>query len=73
MPVNAAHLTAPLLMVSGSNDPSQRNADNIFAHAPVEPRNEHVMVDADHLGTPAASTSAVLSWLKKLAPSRLAQ
>jgi esterase/lipase len=73
MPVNAAHLTAPLLMVSGSNDQSQRNADNIFARAPLDPRNEQLMVEADHLGTPAASTSAVLSWLKGLAPSRLAQ
>jgi esterase/lipase len=73
MPVNAAHLTAPLLMVSGSNDQSQRDADNIFARAPLDPGNEHLTVEADHLGTPAASTSAVLSWLKGLAPSRLAQ
>jgi esterase/lipase len=66
MPENAAHLTAPLLMVSGSNDPSQRNADNIFARVPFDPRNKHVMVEADHLGTPVASAAAVLSWLKML-------
>jgi len=59
MPENAAHLTAPLLMVSGSNDPSQRNADNIFARVPFDPRNKHVMVEADHLGTPVASAAAV--------------
>ena len=66
MPENAAHLTAPLLMVSGSNDPTQRNADNIFAHVPFDPRNKHVTVEADHLGTPAASAAAVLSWLKMM-------
>jgi len=73
MSENAAHLTAPLLMVSGSNDPTQSNAGNIFARAPFDPRNEHVAVEADHLGTPAASATAVLSWLKMLAHSGLDQ
>src|SRR4029077_9379128 len=66
MPENAAHLTAPLLIVSGNNDPTQSNAGNIFAHAPFDPRNEHVTVEADHRATPAASAAAVLSWLKML-------
>ena len=73
MPENAAHLTAPLLMVSGNNDPTQRNADNIFAHVPLDPSNRHVTLEADHLGTPAASVAAVLSWLKILAHSGLDQ
>src|SRR6516225_7867117 len=73
MPENAAHLTAPLLMVSGNNDPTQRNADNIFAHVRFDPRNKNVTVEADHLGTPAASVAAVLSWLKILAHSGLDQ
>jgi esterase/lipase len=73
MPDNAAHLTAPLLMVSGTNDPTQSNAGNIFARAPFDPHNEHATVEADHLGTPAASTDTVLSWLKALAHSGLAQ
>jgi esterase/lipase len=67
MPENAAHLTAPLLMVSGNNDPTQRNADNIFARVPSDPRNKHVTVEADHLGTPAVSIAIVLAWLKALA------
>lgn len=67
MPANAAHLTAPLLMVSGSADPSQRNADGIFARAPRDPRNKHVMVQSDHIGTPAAAAAAVMAWLKSLA------
>jgi esterase/lipase len=73
MPENAAHLTAPLLMVSGSNDPTQGNAGNIFARAPFDPRNKHVTVEADHLSTPAASAAVVLAWLKALAHSDLAQ
>ena len=66
MSENAAHLTAPLLMVSGTNDATQGNADKIFAHVPFDPRNKHVMVEADHMGTPAASAAVVLSWLKML-------
>jgi esterase/lipase len=73
MPENAAHLTAPLLMVSGSNDPTQNNAANIFAHVPFDPRNKHVTVEADHRGTPIASTAAVLSWLQMVANSGLAR
>jgi esterase/lipase len=73
MPKNAAHLTAPLLMVSGKDDPTQKTADNIFAQAPSDPRNEHVMVEADHLGTPAASVATVSSWLKMLAHPSLAR
>ena len=51
----------------------KENADNIFAHVPLDPRNKHVTVEADHLGTPAASVAAVLSWLKILAHSGLDQ
>src|SRR5215472_5879128 len=70
---NAAHITARLLMVSGNNDPTQRNADNIFAHVPLDPRNRHVTLKADHLDTPAASVAAILSWLKILPHSGLDQ
>jgi esterase/lipase len=66
MPVNAAHLTAPLLMVSGSDDPSQTNADDIFARVPTSSANKHVTVAADHLGTPAAASATVLTWLQGL-------
>ncbi len=68
MPANAAHLTAPLLMVSGNADLSQRDADGIFARAPHDPRNKHVIVQSDHIGTPAAATATVVSWLKSLGP-----
>jgi esterase/lipase len=68
MQVNAAHLSAPLLIVSGNNDPTQSNTGNIFARAPADLRNKHVTVAADHLGTPNASTATVLAWLKALTP-----
>jgi hypothetical protein len=47
-------------------NPTQRNAGNIFARAPSGPRNKHVTVEADHMGTPAASIDIVLAWLKTL-------
>ena len=37
MPANAAHLTAPLLIVSGSDDRTQRGIGAIFARAPHDP------------------------------------
>jgi esterase/lipase len=66
MPANAAHLTAPLLIVSGSNDKTQRDIGAVFARAPHDPRNAHVTVPSDHIGTPTASIAAVVAWLKSL-------
>jgi esterase/lipase len=67
MTVNAAHLTAPLLMVSGTKDTTQRSTGEVFARAPANPHNSRVMVASDHMGTPAASTAPVVAWLKSLA------
>jgi hypothetical protein len=66
MPANAAHLTAPLLIVSGTDDRTQRGVGSIFARAPHDLRNAHVTVPSDHKGTPDASTAAVVAWLKSL-------
>jgi esterase/lipase len=63
---NAARLTAPLLIVSGSADPTQRGIGAVYALAPHESHNAHVTVDSDHLGTPNAATAAVVAWLKSL-------
>ena len=63
---NAARLTAPLLIVSGSADPTQRGIDAVYAHAPHDPHNAHVTVNSDHIGTPNAATAAVVAWLKNL-------
>ena len=61
---NAARLTAPLLIVSGSADPTQRGIDAVYARAPHDPHNAHVTVNSDHIGTPNAATAAVVAWLK---------
>lgn len=63
---NVAGLTAPLLLISGDNDPTQRAASALFARVPPRPFNRYVNVVADHLGTPAASRDVILSWLADL-------
>ena len=67
MPANAARITAPLLYVAATNDPSQRGRWYIFDRAPAHPLNRYVTVNSDHIGTPAMSQEVVLDWLKKLA------
>ena len=68
MPANAAHLTAPLLIVSGDGDRTQRDTGAVFARAPHDPRNALVTVKSDHIGTPTASIAAVVAWLRSLSP-----
>jgi pimeloyl-ACP methyl ester carboxylesterase len=67
LPENAARLKAPLLIVSGISDPSQRSVSYGFARAPPHRLNWHVTVPGDHLGTPAAARDIVLAWLALLA------
>jgi esterase/lipase len=67
MPDNAARLKAPLLIVSGIADSSQRSVGYVFARAPTDRLNWHVTVPSGHLGTPAAGRNIVLAWLKLLA------
>jgi hypothetical protein len=66
MSANASRLKAPLLLVSGTNDPTQRGARMIFAQVPANPLNRLVEVDATHMGTPAASRPVLFQWLKEL-------
>jgi esterase/lipase len=63
---NAARLKAPLLIVTGTFDPTQRSVPNLFARAPPHPLNQYVTVNADHLDTPRAGRDAVLAWVKRL-------
>jgi esterase/lipase len=63
---NAAHLTAPLLIVSGSADPTQRSIDAVYQQAPHDPRSAHDIVQSDHMSTPTAATENVVAWLKSL-------
>jgi len=68
MTTNVPRVKAPLLIVSGTDDPSQRNSDMLFALAPPNPLSKHVIIDANHMGTPEAAIGIVLSWLAALPP-----
>ena len=70
MPDNAAKLTAPVLVVSGQFDLTQRSVPYVFARAPTQPLNWHVTLHTDHRGTPMAAQDLVLAWLKLLADGR---
>jgi pimeloyl-ACP methyl ester carboxylesterase len=67
MPANAARLTAPLLYVAATNDPTQRGRSYIFDRAPGNPLNRYVTVSTNHIGTPNASDNIVVNWLEALA------
>lgn len=67
MPDNAARQKAPLLIVSGQFDPTQRSVGYVFARAPSHPLNWHVSLHTNHRGTPAAARDIILAWLKLMA------
>jgi pimeloyl-ACP methyl ester carboxylesterase len=67
MPANAAKLKAPLLIVSGTSDPTQRGARAIFERVPAHAMNRFVEVNATHTGTPAAGRATMFSWLHDIA------
>ena len=66
IPDNTTRLRAPLLWVAGTADRAQTGPGYAFSRAPANPVNRYVTVDADHLGTLAASRDAVLAWLREL-------
>ncbi len=59
-------IDAPLLWVAGTRDSSQHNAAALFKKAPGDPMSRFVTVNANHLGTPDAGTSAMIDWLEKI-------
>ncbi|HUE19310.1 MAG TPA: alpha/beta fold hydrolase [Stellaceae bacterium] len=66
MLANAARLNTPLLVVSGSSDPSQQSIPGTFAKVPANPLNRFVTESAGHMQTPQAAIPAVLAWLAAL-------
>jgi esterase/lipase len=70
MPENAARQKAPLLVVSGQFDSTQRSVSYVFARAPSNPQNWHVTMHADHRGTATVARDTVLAWLRLTAPAR---
>ncbi|HTH17519.1 MAG TPA: alpha/beta hydrolase [Magnetospirillum sp.] len=67
MPQTIARIQAPILWVSGDRDKGQQAVPAIFAKAPANPLNRHVVVSADHLDTPDAAIPAVREWLRGVA------
>jgi pimeloyl-ACP methyl ester carboxylesterase len=63
---NVAKLTAPLLWVAGSEDPTQRDAETYFQRVAPNPLNRYVAVTANHLTTADAGRDGVLAWLAAL-------
>jgi len=59
-------IDAPLLWLAGTRDQSQRNAAALFGIAPDDPLSSLVKVDAGHLGTPDAGTTAMIEWVETL-------
>jgi dienelactone hydrolase len=67
IPDNARRLTAPLLWVAGTDDPTQRGgADYAFAGAPANPLSRYVVVASGHQDAPDKAKDAILAWLKDL-------
>lgn len=67
MPVNASRLTAPLLVVVGTEDHLYPLGQGyIFDKAPADPRNKYLVVSANHLGTPATAAGDIVAWLNGL-------
>ncbi|MBV9221411.1 MAG: alpha/beta hydrolase [Methylobacteriaceae bacterium] len=68
IPDNVVKLSAPLLWVAGTDDPTQQGGQAYaFARAPPNPLNRYVEVKSNHRGTADAAKQAVLTWLKELA------
>jgi pimeloyl-ACP methyl ester carboxylesterase len=67
MPDNSSRLKAPLLIVSGTLDPSQRSIPYVFARAPSHASNWHVTVPTDRRGTFTAAREVMLAWLRLVA------
>jgi pimeloyl-ACP methyl ester carboxylesterase len=68
IPANVARLSAPLLWVAGSSDPTQNGGRGFaFDKAPRNALNRYVTVAANHIETPDAGAAEVLAWLKDVA------
>jgi pimeloyl-ACP methyl ester carboxylesterase len=59
-------IDAPLLWVAGTRDANQGDAAALFKLAPADPQSRLVKVDATHLSTPDAATTAMSEWLDAL-------
>jgi len=68
---NAAIISpdVPVLYVGGTADPQTRalGKEFIFNKLPANLLTKYIIVDSDHMGTPAAATGEMIAWLRALA------
>jgi pimeloyl-ACP methyl ester carboxylesterase len=64
---NAQNLKAPVLWISGTADSTQLPRAAGFDKVPLNNLNRYVTVNSNHLGTPTASSDAVITWLNDVA------
>lgn len=58
----------PVLYVAGINDfqTKRQGKSYVYDKLPSNPLTKYVTVNADHLGTPAAAVSEIITWLRLL-------
>jgi pimeloyl-ACP methyl ester carboxylesterase len=62
----------PLIWIVGKKDPMYERGDfYAYKKAPVNPANQYVVVDADHMGTPDVVEDQVVEWIQKVAGAKL--
>lgn len=69
MPKSAAAIRkpAPFLLIIGTQDPLfAAGEDYIFNKVPKHPNNQYVVVQSNHLNTPAVAVPEIVKWLKAL-------
>jgi hypothetical protein len=63
---NAAALKpgTALLWVIGTRDPLYKAGSSYaFDKAPPNPKNKHIVVDSDHISTPADAAGEIVNWI----------
>jgi pimeloyl-ACP methyl ester carboxylesterase len=62
----------PFIWIVGKQDPMYARGDfYAYKKAPVNPANQYVVVDADHMGTPDVVEDEVVVWIQKVASAKL--
>jgi pimeloyl-ACP methyl ester carboxylesterase len=64
----------PFIWLVGKKDPMyERGEFYAYKKAPVNPANQYVVIDADHMGTPDVVEGQVVEWIQKVAGAKLQQ
>ena len=62
----------PFIWIVGKQDPMYaRGEAYAYKKAPVNPANQYVVVDADHMGTPDVAEDQIVVWIQKVVGAKL--